>query len=83
MLLSCCCSSSASSCWPTCAGGFQLFDGVVNHKVFRLHQIRYDVDLVVYDALWIGAAVVLLLAGAVLGFTGRRRGLAVASADRS
>lgn len=61
------------------AGGFQLFDGVVNHKIFRLHQIRYDVDLLVYDAVWIGAAVVLLLAGAVLALTGRRRRSAVAS----
>ncbi len=54
------------------AGGFQLFDGVVNHKVFRLHQIRYDVvDLVVYDAVWIGAAVLLLAAGAAVALTGR------------
>lgn len=56
------------------AGGFQLFDGVVNHKVLRLHQIRYDVvDLFVYDAVWIGSAVVLLAAGAAVALTGRDR----------
>lgn len=47
-------------------GGFQLFDGVVLHKVLRIHQIRYDVDLLVYDATWIGTAVLALAAGLVL-----------------
>jgi uncharacterized membrane protein len=23
---------------------FQLLDGIVGHKVLRLHQVRYDVD---------------------------------------
>ncbi len=45
------------------AGGFQLFDGIVNHKLLRLHQIRYDVDLLVYDATWILSGLVLLLIG--------------------
>jgi len=48
------------------AGGFQLYDGLVQHKVFGLHQIRYGVDLVAYDVTWNVVAVVLLLAGAVL-----------------
>ena len=26
-------------------GVFQLFDGVVNHKILRIHQIRSGVDL--------------------------------------
>ncbi|MFW6187702.1 MAG: DUF2243 domain-containing protein [Actinomycetota bacterium] len=47
-------------------GAFQLFDGVVLHKVLRIHQVRYDVDLLVYDAAWIGAAVLALTAGLVL-----------------
>lgn len=44
-------------------GFFQLFDGVINHKVLGIHQIRYGVDLFVYDLVWIGSAVVVLLAG--------------------
>lgn len=53
-------------------GGFQLFDGVVNHKVLRLHQIRYGVDLLVYDLTWNGAAVALLAVGGVLAVRARR-----------
>lgn len=44
-------------------GGFQLFDGIINHKVLRLHQIRYGVDPLLYDVVWNGAAVALLLVG--------------------
>ena len=54
-------------------GGFQLWDGLVDHKVLRLHQVRYDVDLLPYDLAWNGAAVVLLLLGAVVLATARRR----------
>ena len=50
----------------TGAGGFQLYDGTVQHKLLRLHQIRYGVDLAAYDTVWIGAAVVLLVAGIVV-----------------
>lgn len=45
------------------AGGFQLFDGVVNHKVLRLHQIRYGVHLLPYDVAWNVFAVIVLAAG--------------------
>lgn len=44
-------------------GFFQLFDGVIDHKVLRIHQIRYDVDLLPYDVAWIGSAVLVLLIG--------------------
>jgi uncharacterized membrane protein len=47
-------------------GAFQLWDGVVDHKVLRLHQVRYDVDLLPYDLAWNGVAVLLLVTGAVL-----------------
>lgn len=47
-------------------GGFQLFDGVVNHKLLRLHQVRYDVILLPYDAAWILTGAVLLVIGVVL-----------------
>ena len=49
------------------AGGFQLFDGLVDHKVLRLHQIRYGVtDLWAYDLAWNVGGAVLLLMGAVI-----------------
>jgi uncharacterized membrane protein len=47
-------------------GAFQLLDGVVNHKILGIHQIRYGVDLLVYDVTWIGSAVLVLLAGLVV-----------------
>lgn len=45
------------------AGSFQLFDGLVNHKLLRIHQIRYGVDLFVYDLTWNLAGLALLLVG--------------------
>lgn len=54
-------------------GGFQLWDGTVNHKVLRLHQIRYDVDIVPYDIAWLTMAAVLLLAGIVMSMRARGR----------
>src|SRR4051794_25751465 len=53
------------------AGGFQLWDGVVDHKVLRVHQVRYGVDLTGYALAWTAAAVVLLAAGALLLARGR------------
>lgn len=47
-------------------GAFQLLDGIVNHKLLRLHQIRYDVDLLLYDVIWIGSGALLFLLGTVL-----------------
>jgi uncharacterized membrane protein len=48
------------------AGGFQLYDGTIQHKLLRLHQIRYHVDIAPYDWTWNVIAVVLLVAGLVL-----------------
>lgn len=49
------------------AGGFQLFDGLIDHKVLRVHQIRYGVDnLLLYDLAWNTFALILLAAGAIL-----------------
>lgn len=33
-------------------GGFQVYDGLVQHKLLGLHQIRYAVDLLPYDLAW-------------------------------
>ncbi|OHB38511.1 DUF2243 domain-containing protein [Phenylobacterium sp.] len=48
------------------AGGFQLFDGIVDHKVLRLHQVRYVDNLLPYDLAWNGAGLLLLAVGFVL-----------------
>jgi uncharacterized membrane protein len=60
------------------AGAFQLYDGTIQHKILRLHQIRYNVDIAPYDWTWNIIAVILVLVGAVLlrrvlrGRAGRR-----------
>jgi uncharacterized membrane protein len=56
-------------------GGFQLFDGIIDHKVLRLHQIRYDVDLLPYDLAWNLGAGALLLVGIVLAVRSRHEGI--------
>jgi uncharacterized membrane protein len=56
------------------AGSFQLYDGLVQHKVFGLHQIRYDVDLLPYDLVWNVAAALMIIIGVGLTVaTGSRR----------
>lgn len=47
-------------------GGFQLFDGTVNHKLLGLHQIRYVDYILPYDLAWNGFAIVLLALGFAL-----------------
>lgn len=39
---------------------------MVSHKLLGIHQIRYGVDLLLYDVTWIGSAVLLLLLGVVV-----------------
>jgi len=48
------------------AGGFQIFDGLVDHKLLRVHQIRYDVELLPYDLAWTGFGLALFATGLVL-----------------
>ena len=52
------------------ADGFQLYDGIVQHKLLGLHQIRYHVTLWPYDLTWNLTAAVMIAAGAAL-MTGR------------
>ncbi|MGW5614138.1 DUF2243 domain-containing protein [Streptomyces sp. NPDC003877] len=53
-------------------GGFQLYDGTVQHKLLRLHQIRYEVDPRPYDWTWNVVAALVLLAGLLLWRRARR-----------
>ena len=54
-------------------GGFQLFDGIVNHKILQIHQIRYGVDILPYDILWNLVAVLFLTIGIYVVFHYRKR----------
>ena len=47
-------------------GAFQLYDGLVQHKLMGLHEIRYGVDLLPYDLSWNVTALVVLGAGLAL-----------------
>lgn len=48
------------------AGGFQLYDGIVQHKIFKLHQIRYHVTIWPYDVAWNVLAAIFIVIGIVL-----------------
>ena len=49
------------------AGGFNLYDGTVQHKLLGLHQVRPQAaDQLPYDIAFIGTAVVVLVAGLAL-----------------
>lgn len=48
------------------AGIFQLYDGTIQHKLMRLHQIRYNVNLLPYDLTWNIIAIGMMIAGAIL-----------------
>lgn len=48
------------------AGGFQLYDGIVQHKLLGLHQIRYHVTIWPYDLTWNIIAFIMILAGVLL-----------------
>lgn len=53
------------------AGGFQVFDGLVDHKLLRVHQVRYDVELLPYDLAWNGFGLALIAVGVVLALRAR------------
>lgn len=44
-------------------GGFQLYDGTVQHKLMQIHQIRYVEDVFVYDLIWNISAVLIIIIG--------------------
>jgi uncharacterized membrane protein len=49
------------------AGGFNLFDGIVDHKLLGLHQVREGADnQLPYDVAWIGSALLVLIIGLML-----------------
>lgn len=55
------------------AGGFQLYDGTIQHKLMRIHQIRYNVDILPYDLTWNIISIAMILAGTILFVRTKRR----------
>ncbi|PYZ93355.1 hypothetical protein CR194_09195 [Salipaludibacillus keqinensis] len=48
-------------------GLFNLYDGIIQHKVLQIHQIRYGVNLLPYDLTWnILAAVIAIIGGTLV-----------------
>jgi uncharacterized membrane protein len=48
------------------AGGFNLYDGTIQHKLLKLHQVREGEPTLAYDAVFIAVAAAVLLAGVLL-----------------
>jgi uncharacterized membrane protein len=49
------------------AGGFNLYDGTIQHKLLRLHQVRADApNNLPYDLAFLAIAATVTLAGALL-----------------
>lgn len=48
------------------AGTFQLYDGIVQHKLLELHQIRYGVEIRPYDIAWNVVAALVMVAGVLV-----------------
>jgi uncharacterized membrane protein len=48
------------------AGAFQLYDGTIQHKLMKLHQIRYNVDITPYDVIWNITAFAMIVVAYIL-----------------
>jgi uncharacterized membrane protein len=68
--------------WFVGAGAFQLYDGLVQHKLLGLHQVRYGVDLLPYDLVWNLTAAALVVVGLVVLRSARRGAPAPAPPQR-
>lgn len=55
------------------AGGFQLYDGIFQHKLMRIHQIRYVENVIIYDIVWNVIALVIVVVGCYLLFHTRNK----------
>lgn len=55
------------------AGGFQLYDGTIQHKLMRIHQIRYVENIITYDLIWNILAVLIIIIGLSLVILTRSR----------
>ncbi len=58
------------------SGGFQLYDGTIQHKLLRIHQIKYVDHVIYYDLVWNAIAIIMILNGFFL-FYRTRNGIKV------
>ncbi len=65
------------------AGTFQLYDGIVQHKIMRIHQIRYVENVIIYDIIWNVIALALIVIGAILVKRARQTFVEVNSNEQS
>ncbi|MGN7403404.1 DUF2243 domain-containing protein [Cytobacillus praedii] len=54
-------------------GAFQLYDGTIQHKLLRIHQIRYVENVFVYDLIWNILAIIMIIIGLCLVVLSRNR----------
>lgn len=54
-------------------GVFQLYDGTIQHKLLRIHQIRYVENVFVYDIIWNILAVIMIIIGLCFVVRSRNR----------
>lgn len=54
------------------AGIFQLYDGIIQHKVMKIHQIRYVENVLIYDLVWNILAGLMILVGILIIYRSRK-----------
>lgn len=62
-------------------GGFQLYDGIIQHKLMRIHQIRYNVDILPYDLIWNITAAIMIIAGLLLIRSARKDSIRISGGE--
>jgi uncharacterized membrane protein len=55
------------------AGFFQLYDGTIQHKILKLHEIRYVKEVFIYDFIWNLLAVIMIVIGLLFLTTKNKR----------
>ncbi|MFS0674001.1 DUF2243 domain-containing protein [Ornithinibacillus sp. 179-J 7C1 HS] len=55
------------------SGSFNLYDGIIQHKIMRIHQIRYVDNVIVYDVIWNLLAAVFIFIGIALLLKSKKR----------
>jgi uncharacterized membrane protein len=62
-------------------GGFQLYDGTIQHKLMRIHQIRYVENVMTYDLIWNILAGVMVFIGIFLILRTKRESQSLTGKD--
>ncbi|KPV61417.1 membrane protein [Paenibacillus sp. A3] len=65
------------------SGVFQLYDGTIQHKLMRLHQIRYVENVMIYDLIWNFAAIGMIVIGSMFLIRSKSNKLGRVATDES